>query len=401
MSADLLPEGSMLLHIGPYKTGTTAIQQSLYKHRSDLVDHGVLYPGSGPRQRRASWAAVGRSPRGAAPVGPSAWQKMLDEVASSSATRFVVSSEDFTSADTEAVRGIVDDLGRDRVHVLMVIRALDRLLPSSWQQRVKSARETLTLDDWLREVLDRPDGWKGRTFWKNQGVHELVERYAAHVPRERISILVADETDHTQQMRVFESLLGLPTGLLTPGEHQNTSLSLERTEFLRRVNALADERGWNETLLRGLVHGGMLRDLRTLPPEPGERRIPGLPTWSMEPVAALNVARAEHVRASGCRVIGDPAVLANPPQASEQVPPVEHISVAVAAAAVAGAVDAAGRRDAPSPTRRRPTATAVPRAARNPTSEPTTSARRVDRVPAGELVRELGRRARRRVRRGR
>ena len=202
---------------------------------------------------------------------------MLDEVASSSATRFVVSSEDFTSAEPEAVRAIVDDLGRDRVHVLMVIRALDRLLPSSWQQRVKSARETLTLDDWLREVLERPDGWKGRTFWKNQGVQELVERYAAHVPRERISIVVADETDHTQQMRVFESLLGLPAGLLTPGEHQNTSLSLERTEFLRRVNALADERGWDETLLRRLVHGGMLRDLRTLPSSPASAASPGFP----------------------------------------------------------------------------------------------------------------------------
>lgn len=388
MSVDPMPEGGLLLHIGPYKTGTTAIQQSLYKHRRDLAGHGVLYPGSGPRQRRASWAAVGRSPRGAQPVGHSAWQKVLDEIAASSAARVVVSSEDFTSAQPEAVRAIVDDLGRDRVHVLMVVRPLAPLLPSSWQQRVKSARETLTLDDWLREVIEHPDGHKGATFWRNQGARQLVERYAAEVPRERITVLVSDESDRSQQMRVFESLLALPTGLLTPGDHQNTSLSLERTELLRRVNVLADERGWSERQLRSLVHGGMLRDLRALPVDQAERRIPGLPEWALEPIAVLSRARADEVRASGCRVVGDPERLAEPPKGSEQEAPADSVSMSIAAAAVAGAVDAARRREEHTPARPAP----APRTRREP-------GRRLDRTPAGELVRELGRRARRRVRR--
>jgi hypothetical protein len=396
MSADRLPEGSVLLHIGPYKTGTTAIQQSLYKHRPDLADRGVLYPGSGGRQRKASWAAVGRSPRGAQPVERSAWRKVLNEIGSSSATRVVVSSEDFTSAQPEAVRAIVDDLGRDRVHVLMVIRPLAPLLPSSWQQRVKSARETLTLDDWLREVIEHPDGRKGAIFWRNQGAEQLVERYAAEIPRERISVLVSDESDRSQQMRTFESLLGLPTGLLTPGDHQNTSLSLERTELLRRVNVLADERGWSERLLRSLVHGGMLRDLRALPADPAERRIPGLPEWSWEPIAALSAVRADQVRTSGCHVIGDPEHLAVPPPESEQGPEAESISMTVAAAAVAGAVDAARRRDERAPGQAQPVSTRVRKPADRQGDE---AARRVDKAPAAELVRELGRRARRRVRR--
>jgi hypothetical protein len=390
MSVDALPEGGLLLHIGPYKTGTTAIQQSLFKHRRDLADHGVLYPGSGPRQRKASWAAVGRSPRGAKPVGHSAWQKVLDEIAASTAARVVVSSEDFTSASPDAVRMIVDDLGRDRVHVLMVVRPLAPLLPSSWQQRVKSARETLTLDDWLHEVIERPEGHKGSTFWKNQGARQLVERYAAEVPRERITVLVSDESDRSQQMRVFESLLGLPTGQLTPGEYHNTSLSLERTELLRRVNVLADERGWSERLLRSLVHGGMLRDLRDLPSDQAERRIPGLPEWSLQPIAELSRARADQVRTCGCRVIGDPGRLAEAPTASEPGPPAETVSISIAAAAVAGVVDAARRREGQAPAR--PAPPTAPPAQRQP-------GRRLERAPARELVRELGRRARRRVRR--
>jgi hypothetical protein len=342
---EAIASGSLLLHIGPYKTGTTAIQRSLHKHRADLARHGVLYPGSTPRQRRASWAAVGRSPRGAEPVAMQAWRRMLREVAETDAERVVVSSEDFTSAPPDAVRAIVDDLGRDRVHVVMVIRPLDRLLPSSWQQRVKSARETLTLDGWLHEVLERPGGWKGPTFWKNQGVDSLVERYAVQVPRERIIIVVSDESDRTQQMRTFEGLLGLPTGLLTPGDHQNTSLSLDRTEFLRRVNVLAAEREWSEQTRRALIHGGMLAGLRHLPAQPGERLIPGLPDWAVERVAALNRERAERVVASGCRVVGDPSTLAAPPRPGDSEPLPEHLSLVLAAAGVAGVVDAVRRHE--------------------------------------------------------
>lgn len=373
-----LPVGGILLHIGPYKTGTTAIQRSLHQHRDDLAAHGVLYPGSSPRQRRASWAAVGRSPRGAAPVGMDAWRRMVREVEQTDAERVVVSSEDFTSARPDAVRAIVDDLGRDRVHVLMVIRPLDKLWPSSWQQRVKSARETLTFDEWLHRVLDHPDGGKGALFWKNQGVDKLVERYAAVVPRDRITLIVSDESDRTQQMRTFEALLALPAGLLTPGDSQNTSLSLDRTELLRRVNLFAVGRDWSEPTLRTLIHGGMLEALRQTPPEPGERSIPGLPAWAVDRAAELNRERADLVRASGCRVVGDPASLAVPLRASESDPMPESVPLSLAAASVAGVVDAVRRREERAAPPERPAPEAP---------EPA-----LDRVGSRELARELRRR---------
>jgi hypothetical protein len=376
-----IPTGAVLLHIGPYKTGTTAIQRSLHQHRADLAEHGVVYPGQNPRQRRASWAAVGRSPRGADAVGIEAWRRMLRQVGDATDQRVVVSSEDFTSAPPEAVRGIVDDLGRDRVHVLMVIRPLEKLLPSSWQQRVKSARETLTLDDWLREVLGG-ETWRARAFWKNQGVEHLVDKYAGVVPRERITIVVSDESDRTQQMRTFEALLGLPSGLLTPGDHENTSLSLDRTELLRRVNLLGVERGWGESTRRALVHGGMLADLRRAPAEPGERPIPGLPAWAVDRVAELNLERAEQVRASGCRVVGDPGALASRPEAGDAEPLPDQVSLSLAAACVAGVVDAVGRREMKAARRARPSPD-------RPQGLAGTGSR--------ELARELGRRVRSRL----
>ena len=57
-------------------------------------------------------------------------------------------------------------------------------------------------------------------------------------------MLVTDEADRGLQPRTFERLLGLDEGLLTPGPHTNTSLSMERIEFCRQVNLAVESRGW-------------------------------------------------------------------------------------------------------------------------------------------------------------
>ena len=41
----LLPPQAVLLHIGPHKTGTTAVQSALASARPRLKTAGVLYPG--------------------------------------------------------------------------------------------------------------------------------------------------------------------------------------------------------------------------------------------------------------------------------------------------------------------------------------------------------------------
>ena len=43
---ETLPEDAILVHIGPHKTGTTAMQYAFFTAREELLQHGVLYPGS-------------------------------------------------------------------------------------------------------------------------------------------------------------------------------------------------------------------------------------------------------------------------------------------------------------------------------------------------------------------
>ena len=55
MAADLLEAGTRLVHIGPHKTGTTAIQGALHLARERLAAQGVVYPGRG---RQPLWPVL-------------------------------------------------------------------------------------------------------------------------------------------------------------------------------------------------------------------------------------------------------------------------------------------------------------------------------------------------------
>jgi hypothetical protein len=308
-----LPEGAVLVHVGPYKTGTTAIQTTLHEQRAELLRHGVLYPGTDHRQFRAEWALTGRTPHGVPPVPRERWDELVEEVRATAAARVCISSEGLASARPEVTRRLVDDLGPDRVHLLVVARRLDKLLPSGWQERVKSSQEPRSYDEWLRQVLDgdRSSG-PARSFWYNQGLGNLLQRWRSALPADRIWVLVADESDRTQQLRTFERLLGLPENLLAPGPRSNTSLSYDRVEFYRLINQAFDAHGWDDAHRRKLVTRGLLTGLTAAPPAPTDVPLPRLPRWAAQRVAELSDERVQEVRRSGARVIGDPELLRLP-----------------------------------------------------------------------------------------
>lgn len=305
-----LPPGAVLVHIGPYKTGSTAIQTTLALHRDDMAPYGVRYPGEGHRQMRPTWALIERGAAGVGVVPMAEWDELAAEVRAAADQRVVISSEDLASAKVEQARRLAADLGPDRVHVLIVVRRLDKLFPSSWQERVKSWNETRTYDEWLREVLaeDR-SGVAAGTFWRNHGLANLVSVWGKAVPPERIVLLVADEADRGRSPRTFEALLGLPDGLLTPGPRENTSLSMDKIELYRRVNQLFVDHDWSARHRRELIYRGMLHGLRQVPPGEHDVPIPKLPAWAADRVRDLSRTRARQVAGHPGTVIGDPELL--------------------------------------------------------------------------------------------
>jgi hypothetical protein len=394
-----LPPGAVLVHIGPYKTGSTAIQTTLARHRDAMAPYGVLYPGEGHRQMRPTWALIERGAAGVGAVPMTEWDDLSAQVRAAVDQRVVISSEDLASAKVEQARKLAADLGTDRVHLLIVVRRLDKLFPSSWQERVKSWNETRSYDEWLREVLeeDRSSAAAG-TFWRNHGLANLLAVWGTAVPPERIVLLVADESDRARSPRTFEALLGLPDGLLTPGPRENTSLSMDKIELYRQVNQVFKDHTWSARHRRELIYRGMLRGLRQVPPNALDVPIPKVPPWAGDRVRDLSRLRASQVAAHPGKVVGDPELLTEVELGSDDefaaVP--DQVPMETAVAAI-GAVLAAGMQLDGSHGRGHGAApAAVPSAAVDPLGGIATrrllseSVRRV----AGRLAGRLGRRTR-------
>jgi hypothetical protein len=60
-SDPVLPDHGILLHVGPHKTGTTAIQGALAVARPQLLAHGILYPGRRVEHNKQAAAAIQRA----------------------------------------------------------------------------------------------------------------------------------------------------------------------------------------------------------------------------------------------------------------------------------------------------------------------------------------------------
>ena len=383
----LLPDDVRLLHIGPQKTGSTALQAAIQEQRAALREHGVTAVGTDRPERAALWAELMHPGSSEARYRDDfvRWDAMVAEVASAPG-RVVISNESIGKAEVDGAKRMVDTLGGDRLHVLAVARRLDRLLPSQWQQRVKMNATTLSYEEWLRVVLaDHSDDPAWGNIWVPHDLEQLVERWTDAAAPDRFTLLVADESDRMLLSRTVEQLLGLPEGMLRPQEahKDNASMSYGRLEVARMLN----ERLGDVTIDPAL-RSRVLRAVKQHEPWPDEARVPELPGWARERVVELSDARAELVRSLDVRVLGDPDNLRVPPSGENVVEDDGPVLVpaALAANAIAVAVEAAVERERALRRLRR-------RVRRSQGSAPGSA----DRLSGRELAAELGGRLRRRL----
>lgn len=341
-----LPDGSVLLHIGPQKTGSTAIQMSMHECRDELAAQGVGYPGKAMRPREAGWAVLGGSAVGRPTPPLSAWHEFVSEVKASPHPRTCVSNEDFGRADEATIARILTDLGTEKTHLVFVARRLDKLLPSHWQERIK-ARMTMSYEDFLHHVLETPDAdWEARVTWEPHDVALVLDRWAQHLPREQMTVIVSDENDRTHIPRAFEDLLGLAPGTLKPSAvNTNTSLSFTQAEAVRRLNRAAAEYEWTPQQYWRIIQTGVVKALRQAGTRStsadGGPKITGLPEWAYSLVAARAEEQVASIAASRVNVIGDPSqlLLHGKVEPAELPAPLDVVPIDLIADLVRGAVD--------------------------------------------------------------
>jgi hypothetical protein len=344
-----IPPGGLLLHIGPPKTGSTAIQNALHARRTQLAEHAVHYAGKGYRPREAGWAVLGMSPSvGRPPVRIEQWERLVRECHEHADDRVCLSNEDFARADDDAAARIVNDLGPDRVHLVHVVRRIDRLLPSTWQERIK-AKLPVSYEHWLKVLLaETSDRYEFGNFWRPQGLEGILARWGKLVPAERITLICANDDDHGLLPNTFESLLGLPEGLLTPDPTKsNRGLTANEAELLRRVNRAAWQEKWTPQEYLRFAQLGITRGFRRSAPAPTDQKIPPIPDWALARVAEISEHQVAAIVGSGAHVVGDPQRLVVAPEAESRpaADPVTTVDIDTAVTAVLGAIHG-GRKQA-------------------------------------------------------
>jgi hypothetical protein len=181
-------------------------------------------------------------------------------------------------------------------------------------------------------------------------------------------------------MRTFEALLGLPENLLRPVPGTaNRSLTLAETEMLRTLNKEFRGNGLPDELYSRLVRNGAVMHMKNAcSPTAQDVRI-RTPRWAAEAAAGIGAEMAGRITCMGVRVLGDVGLLSAPPDGPDLVPEVPRIAPEVAAQALYGALAAAA-------------AAGGGHSARGRT-------RTVHQTPSKELVKVLGHRCLKKLRR--
>ncbi|MEU9134857.1 hypothetical protein AB0D33_02605 [Streptomyces sp. NPDC048404] len=219
------------------------------------------------------------------------------------------------------------------------------------------------------------------SFWRRHRHDRLVERWERAVGAANLTVVVVDDRDRGGLLRTFESLLGLPGGLLEEVlDTANRSLTWAETEMLRILNGEFRGNGLPDEIYSWLVRGGAVPRMRNVcRPASDDDRI-STPEWALEAAAAIGAEMAGRIGGLGVRVLGDPALLSARPSPSASraapEPAAPRIDPGTAAQALYGVLAAVAAESAR-----------------------TAGIRPVHRAPSGELVRVLGHRALRRLRR--
>jgi hypothetical protein len=346
----LLPPATRLLHIGPHKTGTTTLQGAFWLARPWLGKHGVTYLGTGRRQPvRTVAAALKRVPLAAQQAPYQAdWEGLVAAAVAAGDRRVVVSSERFCNADEKVAEQIVRELGGPRAHVVVTLRPLARIVPSQWQQYVQDGL-CVPYHEWLDGMFRRPPYEKPTpSFWRRHRHDQLVQRWAAAVGPENLTVIVVDQSDPRLILRTFESMTGLPDGSLTPKDDVlNRSLTLGEAELVRFLNAEFQSLGWSDAAYDRFVRRGAVRQMKTgHRPSPEEPRLI-TPKWALDRAAEIGAGAAATISALGVRIVGDISSLAMmPPDPADEWTDAPVLPLTAAAQAILGTVSAGARPEA-------------------------------------------------------
>ncbi|MGI5166807.1 hypothetical protein ACQEU3_20885 [Spirillospora sp. CA-253888] len=309
----------VFLHVGAAKSGTTYLQNVLWHNRARLLEHGVLYPGGDDVAAHVKAAFDLRKvffPGAVDPTTGGAWAHLVAQARAHPGDS-IISQELFAPALRPDIARALADLDFADVHLVFTARDLARQIPAHWQEDIKNRFTTSFAE--FTEVLRRPD-WRehevARLFWPLQDPVEVLERWAEHLPRERVHLITLPRPGAPRDLlwKRFCQAVGLDPGSCDlSGSFANPSLGLAETQLLLRVNQALDHSAAPWPVYNEHVKHYLAQQVLTARRSAHKIRLPAADhAWAAERGAQM----VADLRAADYPVIGDlDELLPDPPPA--------------------------------------------------------------------------------------
>lgn len=315
------PSGSsrkVLVHVGTPKTGTSHLQDVLFRNQEVLAEQGVNYPGErfdahflgALDLMQLPWAGLEQQAIGM-------WDRLAEQVREFDGTS-IISHEILAKATRAQVDRALASFGDVEVHLVLSVRDLVRQIPAEWQENVKH-RATLSYADFLDTIQDPSRSSRiGSWFWSVQEIPDIIARWGSSLPPERIHLVTVPPSGapRDELWNRFSRAFGLDglTGLdLTP-ERANPSMGVPETALVRRINRKVNKvlpsEQYRPLVRELLAHQRLSRRSES----PRLSLPPALEDWTLD----LSRTWVEEIVKQGYDVIGDVEDLRGVPSGQSQ-----------------------------------------------------------------------------------
>ncbi|QIK74849.1 hypothetical protein [Nocardioides piscis] len=303
----------VLLHVGTPKTGTSYLQDVLFRNREVLREQGILYPAdrfdahflAALDLMRLTWGGLETEAVGA-------WDRLADEVRAWPGTS-IISHEILSTASPTQIERALTSFGEGvEVHLIVSVRDLVRQVPAEWQENVKH-RSLVSYSHFLEMIRDPArDTRIGSWFWGAQEIPDILDRWGAILPPEQVHLVTVPRPGAApdELWRRFSRAFGLDdVELDLTAERANPSLGVPETALLRlinkRVTPVVDPPDYRPLVRELLAH-------QTLSRRSTSARL-GLPPATHEWVQELSRTWVAEIEKRGYDVIGEVADLIGQP----------------------------------------------------------------------------------------
>lgn len=325
----------VLLHVGTPKTGTSYLQDVLFRNRVKLLASGITYPAERFDAHFLAALDLMKMPWGglqAEAIG--AWDELAAAVRKAPGTA-IISHEILATASRSQVKRALESVGYGagtEVHVILSVRDLVRQIPAEWQENVKH-RAGLSYKDFLGRIQDPERASRiGSWFWGVQEIPDILNRWGHDLPPEHVHLVTVPPPGAPDLLwKRFSTAFGLDgLDLDLEAERVNPSLGVPEIALIRRINRRANKD------LPPADYRPLVRELlahQTLSRRTSSPRLalpPDVHPWVHE----LSESWVAEISRRGYDVVGELSDLIGAPAATDYVDPDRPAERQVADAAV-------------------------------------------------------------------